>query len=358
MFKSGSTTKAAEAATKEASTIAKAAGSGGKALSGLKTAGKVIGKKLPYIGTALAIGGAVSGMMSASSQFDKQVDEIERSGMSEREKARAKDRAVKEKNARYGGSIGSAAGGLGGMAAGAAAGAAIGSVVPVVGTAIGGLIGGALGAFGGEKLGGIFGKGIGSLFGGSNEKKFEEEQEKKFKSDEKSLKSGEDVVNLLKSIDGKLGTITKVGIHGAELKSPSIASIGLKGAEIGLSAMPVIGTAAKFAMKAPIVSSLKNAVKALPDFSSFLKVEPSKQGEAQTAPVKLGKTDVNLNISGTIKLEGNGKSVDFDISKLLETPDFKRQLAEIIQKEARSMNNAGKDKKESDSGKINTWSWG
>jgi len=348
----------AETATKEASTIAKAAGSSGKALTGLKTAGKMLGKKIPYIGTALAVGGAVSGMMDASSQFDKKVDEIERSGMSERDKARAKDRAVKEKNASYGGHIGSAAGGIGGMAAGAAAGAAIGSVVPVVGTAIGGLIGGALGAFGGEKLGGIFGKGIGSLFGGNNEKKFEEEQEKKFKSDEKSLKSGEDVVNLLKSIDGKLGTITKVGIHGAELKSPSIANIGLKGAEIGLSAFGPIGTISKLVSKSPVVEYFKDAVKALPDFSSFLKVEPSKQGETQAAPLKLGKTDINLNVSGTIKLEGNGKSVDFDISKLLETNEFKSQLLEMIQKEARVVNNAGKDKKESDTGKINTWSWG
>lgn len=336
------TANSAAKATTEATKAVSKVGTAGKVLGGLGKAGKFLGKAAGPLGAVMAVGSAIGDISAASSQYDARVDEIERSGMSERDKARAKDRAAKEKNASYGGSVGSAVG--------ATAGAALGSVLGPLGMMAGGWLG--------SKAGEFLGKGIGGLFGGGNEKKFEEEQEKKFKSDEKSLKSGEDVVNLLKSIDGKLGTITKVGIHGAELKSPSIASIGLKGAEIGLSAMPKIGTVAKLVSKFPVVEYFKDAVKALPDSSSFLRVEPSKQGEAQTAPVKLGKTDINLNVSGTIKLEGNGKSVDFDISKLLDTPDFKRQLAEIIQKEARSMNNAGKDKKESDSGKINTWSWG
>lgn len=302
--KSTGITNISETASKETSSIAKAAGKGGKLLSGLGKAGKLIGKKLPYIGTALAIGGAVSGMMDASSQYDAKIDEIEKSGMSERDKARAKDRATREKNANMGGSVGSAAGGLGGMAAGAAAGAAIGSVVPIVGTAIGGLIGGALGAWGGEALGNTLGKGVGSLFGGSEEEKYLEEQ----KEHAKAIAGGnEEIVKVLKSIEGKMPTSAKVSSNFGlkPLEGPEIISKGL---------------------------------------GSVLKVLPGIGGLIGGSTAPSGPTEVKLNVSGTIKLEGNGKTADIDFNKLLENPEFVRKLTETISSRMRAVSDSGKPK--------------
>ena len=79
-----------------------------------------------------------------------------------------------------------------------------------------------------------------------------------------------------------------------------------------------------------------------------MKVSPSKSSEAGISRPTLGKTDVNLNVSGTIKLEGGGKSVDFDLSKLLETPEFKRQLADIITRRLNENSNSGKRNMESE----------
>ena len=61
---------------------------------------------------------------------------------------------------------------------------------------------------------------------------------------------------------------------------------------------------------------------------------------------KLGKTDINLNISGTIKLEGGNKSADLDLSKLLDTPEFKRQIADIVSRRLNEVSNAGKARTE------------
>jgi hypothetical protein len=294
-------------------------GSTGKILGSLGKAGKIVGKKIPYIGTALAVGGAVSGMMGASSQYDAQIDKINSSNMSELDKARAKDRATKQKNAGIGGSIGSAAGSLGGMAAGAATGAAIGSVIPVVGTAIGGILGGAIGAFGGEKLGGLFGKGIGSLFGGNEEKKVKEKEEKILGIDEGSIKNREDLVKYVKSIDSKIGIKHSIGL--TPLSLPRIN---------------------------PITDIITSAVRSLPIVGNFMKVLPSVRENGQSGIQPIGKTDINLNVSGTIKLDGGGKVADLDISKLLDTPEFKRQLADIITRRINENSNSGKRNMESE----------
>ena len=60
-----------------------------------------------------------------------------------------------------------------------------------------------------------------------------------------------------------------------------------------------------------------------------------------------GKGGLNLNVGGSIKLEGNGKSVDFDISKLLENQEFKRKLTELILDRTNEISNGGKKNMES-----------
>ena len=256
-------------------------------------------------------------MMNASSQYDAKIDEIEKSGMSGRDKARAKDRATKEKNANMGGSIGSAAGGLGGMAAGAAAGAAIGSVVPVIGTAIGGLIGGALGAWGGESLGNTLGKGVGSLFGGNEEEKFLKEQ----KESAKSIAGGnEEIVKVLKSIEGKMPG------------SSGIAS------SFGLKPMELEGT----------------AIRALTDVGKHVAIKATDTASNIIGAITgTDKQKFDINISGTIKLEGNGKTAELDIDKLLSNPDFVRKLSDVVSKRLNEVGNAGKTR--SESAKNNTF---
>ena len=305
----GRNTSIISEAAKETSSVAKAAGKGSKVISGLSKVGKslapaakFLSKKLPVIGNVLAVGGALSDMSSASSQYDAKIDEIEKSGMSELDKAKAKDKATKEKNASYGSSIGSAAG-------------------TAIGTALGGALGGPLGAMAGmwlgEKAGSFLGKGVGSLFGGSEEKKFKQEQKELFGS---SVASGDntDLLKTVKSIDSKM---------------PSRTSIAAK--SIALSPLAPIEMASA-------------AIKALPDLGIFKKVSPSKNEEKVTQASSIGKTDINLNVSGTIKLEGGGKSVDFDLAKLIDTPEFKRQLADIVTRRINESSNSGKRNMESE----------
>ena len=255
------------------------------------------------MGNALAIGGAISDLSSASSQYDAQMAEIDNSQMSDLEKARAKDRATKQKNASYGSSIGSAAG-----------------------TAIGGALGSAFGPLGtmagmwlGQKAGSFLGKGIGSLFGGNEEKKLKEEEEKKLGIDEKSVKNREDIVKYVKSIDSKIGIKSSIGL--TPLSLPGVSPIG---------------------------DMITSVAKSLPIVGNFMRVLPPVRENGQNAIQPIGKTDINLNVSGTIKLDGGGKMADLDVSKLLDTPEFKRQLADIITRRINENSNGGKRNMESE----------
>ena len=529
---------------------------GGKVLGGIGKAGKLLGRAAGPIGTALAIGSVVSDISSASSQYDAQIAEIEKSGLSDREKARAKDKAAKEKN----GSIGSSVGGVGGGLAGAAAGAAIGSIIPGVGTLIGGAIGGLIGGFGGEALG----KGIGGMFGGGEEEKFLEEQKESAKAiagnneeiikvlksiegkipgtsridsnfnaigklgknligaagtaigsiipgaktlidgvigkgidgmfvngeEEKSLKEqkesarpivgdNKETVNILKSIEGKMPASKRsiynygsVGKNISKFTEPVLGSIvpvfgrlinGIfdegKNSNIlenGISrlfggsnkekffdkqekpikqiandnsiskfivneqketAKPIVGNdkennkfisgeqkesakpiinnkpVSEFIageqkeLAKPIIGDNKEIIKIFDTIegkvpgsakigSNFgLKPLELESSAIQALPIigtmmtgiktiggliggnngktNNGKTDINLNVSGTIKLEGNGKSVDLDINKLLENPDFVRKLSDVVSKRLNEVGNAGKTR--SESAKNNTF---
>ena len=331
------------------SKTANAVGKGGKLLSGVGKAGKLLGRAGGAVGSLLTIGSTIGEISSASSQYDAKIAEIDKANMSELDKARAKDKASKEKNASIGGSVG----GLGGGLAGAAAGAAIGSVIPGIGTLIGGAIGGIVGGFGGDMLG----KGIGGLFGGGEEDKFKKEQEErlsKYKEEHKdSIKSNDDAVKILTSIDNKLSVISgkSIGIKGKALASPSLANINIKkgigtvaGAALG-SAFGPLGVLAG----GMLGSHISSKVDALPISGNFMKVEPTKGSDtASNPPSTVGSTSINLNVSGTIKLEGGGKSVDFDISKLIDTPEFKRQLADIVTRRINENSNSGKRNMESE----------
>lgn len=384
LFGRGSASSVANAASKETSAIAKTTteatkavskvGKAGKVLGGLGKASKVLGKAAGPIGAIMAIGGAVGDISAASSQYDARVDEINKSGMSELDKARAKDKAAKEKNASIGGGVGSAVG--------AAAGAALGSALGPLGMIAGGWLG--------EKAGSFIGKGIGSLFGGGEEKKFKKEQAERLKKE--GIESSDDIIRILTSINDKLSIISgkKIGVREKSLASPTIKNIGkgMLGLMSGLGPIGGLATAVSYisskspmdkmyeAMDSPVfrerlaksgikaeqpavtpVEKMKSnislepiqaKVEAKPDNSSFLRVTPTKQ-EASSTPsnISLGKTDINLNVSGTIKLEGGGKSINFDLTKLLETNEFKDKLAEIVSNRINEISNSGKKNMES-----------
>lgn len=366
LFNDGSKAQASKAASraisntaikevaKEASTVSKAglAAKGGKLLSNIGKVGKVAGKFVKPLAAVGAIAGIASDVSTASSQYDAKIDEIEKSGMSEQDKARAKDRATKQKNTAIGGSVGSntgmAVGGFAGAAKGGALGLAVGGPI---GAIAGTLIGGAIGAFGGEKLGGLLGKGVGSMFGGSEEKKFKQEQKELFEGKE-GIKSNDDAVKVLTSIDNKMSVITgkDFGVKSKLLASPSLPKVSVKtiGTVAGTAIGSILGPLGMVA-GGLVGSKISDGVKSLPISGNFMKVKPTKDSDTEVGrPSSVGKTDINLNVSGTIKLEGGGKSVDFDLAKLIDTPEFKRQLADIVTRRINESSNSGKRNMESE----------
>ena len=126
--------------------------------------------------------------------------------------------------------------------------------------------------------------------------------------------NNEEIIKVLKSIEGKMPGSSRIG-----------SNFGLKPLELESSviqSLPLIG---------PMMSGIK-AVGGL-------------VGE-NGAKTNIGKTDINLNVSGTIKLEGNGKSAELDINKLLENPEFVRKLTDIINSRTNVSVNGGKQKAE------------
>ena len=151
----------------------------GKALS---FAGKFASKVAVPIAIAAETIGAVKGISDANSQYKDKLKEINRSQMSDLDKARAKDSAVLERNK----SRGKAVGGAGGALAGMATGAAIGSIFGPVGT----FLGGAIGGFAGSSIGRTIGKGIGGLFKGKNEEEYLKKKEAAENPSESTIRGG------------------------------------------------------------------------------------------------------------------------------------------------------------------------
>jgi len=320
LFGRGASTAVAKTAAQEASTVTKAVGSVGKASKFLGGAGKMlgsVGRLAGPIGTVLAVGSAIGDISAASSQYDARVREIENSGASDMEKARAKDAASKEKNANIGSGVGSAAG--------AALGGALGMTL--------GPLGAMAGAWLGSKAGGLIGKGIGSLFGGGEEKKLKKEQ--KEKEEKEKEKNAKEKYKYLDSIDKNVAKI--VGGHSIGAKPLKSRSIGI-GTVIG----GMLGPAG-----AIIGNMMDNGVNPLPISGNFMKVNPSKEEKNNAVSPVYTPKSIKLDVSGTIKLEGGGKSVDFDIDKLLKSPEFKDKLTNIILERTNQLSNAGKTNMES-----------
>lgn len=61
---------------------------------------------------------------------------------------------------------------------------------------------------------------------------------------------------------------------------------------------------------------------------------------------QIGPSSINLNVSGTIRLDLGGKQSNIDANKLLNSSTFKDELARIISKQLNTMGNGGKYNKE------------
>lgn len=295
IFSTTGTNKAAKAAAESSKAVART----GKVLGTLGKAAKVGGRVLGPVGTLLTVGSSVVEGFQAKSKYDKQMAEIRKMNLSGKEKDALRDKAEKEKNQNIGGSIGTAVG--------AAAGAALGSVLGPLGT----IAGGWFGSMAGEWVG----KGIGGLFGGNRSKKYEN------------------------PAHAKDGLIVPGNSYTGD-KVPVMANSG---------EMILDQDKQKKLFSALSSNPITSTVRALPDSSSFLKVlPPVALASAATKAIGIGKTNINLNVSGTIKLEGGGKSVDFDISKIIEMPEFKRQLTDMITRSINENSNSGKRNMESE----------
>jgi rubrerythrin len=135
-------------ATTALNTASKEVGVLGKSMNFIKGGFEKVGKKLPLLGSVVALGTAGFQIFNTESRLA--AGEI------------SKEDARKEEGGIVGGAAGAAAGGWGGAALGAAIGTMI---LPGVGTAIGGLLGGAIGAWGGEELGSKLGESLMSHWG-------------------------------------------------------------------------------------------------------------------------------------------------------------------------------------------------
>lgn len=317
---------------KAAPSILKNAGKFGKIAS---FAGKGFGKAIPFLGSAMSVIGSVGDIMDASSNYDAKKQAIMNSNMSDAEKENALNEAVDTKRGEQGSAVGKGVGAI----AGAALGASIGSVVPVVGTAIGGIVGG----FVGEKLGGAVGKlakplskmtrGIKNFFFGDKKENEANGLANSTQLSDPKLSQKADLATvkiyeiLAKKNDGGiLAKAAKGGLTGLATISPiAMMSAHLFGgvtklASGGIKSLPVVGAATNI-------------------------VNKDKRGN-QPISANIGPKDINLKVSGTIKLDLGGKQANIDADKLVNNPVFKEQLTRIISKQLNTMGNSGKYNKE------------
>jgi len=306
---------------------------GGKLLGG-------IGKKLPGLGALLSVGAGVADFVGATSDYNAREEEIKNSSLSEDEKKRALEENTDEKRGAQGKAVGSAAGG----AAGAALGGALGTLIPipVLGTAIGTAVGGYLG----EKVGGAIGslakplnkmvRGVGNfLFGddSKNNASFSDEElsdpQLAAKADASTIKIYE--LMLKKENGGVVGKAANAigDIATAPLKLATGVIGGIGDAIGGLMGKP----------KSPEISSV-------PVVGQRQSIREQKSSSSNYGLANIGPQDINLNVSGTIKLDLGGRQTGLDVNKLLDSPQFKAQLADIISRRLNDMGNGGKYNKE------------
>lgn len=278
-----------------------------KAKNALKYVGKGFGKSIPYIGTILAAGSALSDWSGANSAFGDKRGEIESMNVSDLTKAKELDKAIKARNQSRGGAVGTAVG--------AGIGMALGSAFGPLGTVAGGWLG--------SKAGEFIGKGIGGLFTGKNEEEYRKANMTGSTVAGVSGETANEMLKVLRHISGRVDDGIKINPVTMKALTLSLPTMGIKG-------------------------SMDSPVTPKPNTGNAMQVAPVEVSASKPSikPIDIAPKDINLNVSGSIRLEGYGSSANLDVEKLLGSSEFVRQLTEIIKNRMNEISNSGRIKGE------------
>lgn len=266
---------------------------GGAKGGGLWNKAKNLGKKGAKIGGKLGKGGGLAAVFAglegyfAKGDYDAAEKEIILSDLSDEEKKEALKEARKRRNEAYG------------SAAGAAILGTAGALIPGA-NIVGAIGGGMLGDWLGSKIGGA------GLFNGD--------------IDDKEL------TELIKKHSGEQHYTG--GVVG---KKDNV--IGIATGEIVLSKT----------MQENLVSILKNpGVYSKPVGQNDFTYKPGRTETSKVGDSIVTVKDFNINLGGTLRLDGSGSSANLNVSELLKDPQFIGQLKDVISDAISSSYNGGR----------------
>lgn len=247
--------------------------------------------KVPVIGTGLSIlYGGYEGYQ-AFSKHSENVKKIESDNtMTQEEKNKAINDSKKERNENVGGAIGGVAGSiLAGAALGTAVGGPIGTIL--------GIVGGAAGYYLGEKAG----KTVGSVV--TND--YTDNSSNSYNNAKSQVSNQNNTLNdsIVNNPDNKLLSMIQEDVRKIRLDT--------------------ISSENKFNYTNTIIPKNQYETK------TFIReVSPSQQFNQIVTRPKVEKID--LNISGTLKVQGVGKTQNIDINEIFQSPEFQRMLINKI----------------------------
>ena len=278
---------------------------------------------------------AASDFVNATDKYDAQEAKIRNSNLSESEKQSAIDANTDEKRGAQGKAVGSAIGGVAGASLGAAIGTAI---LPGLGTAVGTVAG----AWLGDKVGGAIGslaKPLNKMARGVGKFLFGDDSKAKASFSEEELADPQ----LTEKADA-----ATIKIYELLLKKENVGFVGKAAKAIGSVVTAPFQVAAGIGSAFGNLAAAKNnpEVSSIPVVGQRQVVKDRDQSRYNIGPSNIGPQDINLNVSGTIKLDLGGKQSGLDVNKLLDSPQFKAQLTDIISRRLNDMGNGGKYNKE------------
>ena len=288
-----------------------------------KGGAKALSKVIPGLGTIATIGYGVYDGYNAISKHSENVKKIESDNtMTQEEKNKAINDSKKERNENVGGAIGGTSGALGG----AALGASIGSVVvPVVGTAIGGLIGGIAGWWLGDKAGRAVGNVVTNDYSSSRvvNNKTNNNAKSQISSENNSLSTNTNNSSALSQVSTNNNVEHNNNLNDSIVKANDnklLSMIQEDVRKIRLNTNPSENT---FVYSNSIMPKNQYETK------TYIKeITPSQQFNQVVTRPKVEKID--LNISGTLKVQSSGKSQNIDINEIFQSPEFQRMLINKI----------------------------
>lgn len=316
-------------------------------------AAKNLTKNVKWLGRGVkgvaGVGTVLSAWEIGSSIYDAHAkrDEIENNkALTKVQKQQQKNEVSKQEGREIGEAAGALAGGLGG----AKAGAAIGTMIaPGVGTVIGGLIGGLggalLGGFVGNKAGGATASAIapsstekhaeGGIVGGSS-----------YSGDKvlTRLNSGEMVLNF--DQQNRLFNAIK------NLSTPIIPSVNNITNNSNANSRHTIQTREVTIQNIGGNTVFNRSVKSVTPIPTKIEAKPVGEREyiytpkrTETSTVNGGIVtvkDFNININGTLKLDGGNSFKNINMNELLNNPQFVSAIKQMVQERINSDFNGGR----------------